>query len=238
MGSLDRLHLRWNDYEANVKSGFSELRKEEELFDITLAVGSQQIKAHKVILSACSPFFRSLIKSVPHQHPLLYLRGIQPRHLESLLCFIYNGEVNITADDLGSLLSVAEDLQIKGLTRHLKAQESGPSSSSSSSPAKRTRLDAESRIPANKHLLEDEDSLDEDERKGNHDKMEALDDPGSEDEDSLDNYSSTNDPISLVSSEYYGMYDESGLMDPESGDGSSFRAPNFSDNYIKSKEKA
>eukprot|EP00096_Caligus_rogercresseyi_P015511 TRINITY_DN7944_c0_g1_i2.p1 TRINITY_DN7944_c0_g1~~TRINITY_DN7944_c0_g1_i2.p1 ORF type:complete len:315 (+),score=67.91 TRINITY_DN7944_c0_g1_i2:121-1065(+) len=117
MDSSKFLHLRWNDYEANVKSGFSELRKEEELFDITLAAGSQQIKAHKVILSACSPFFRSLIKSVPHQHPLLYLRGIQPCHLESLLCFIYNGEVSVSQESLNGFLSVAEELQVKGLTQ-------------------------------------------------------------------------------------------------------------------------
>eukprot|EP00096_Caligus_rogercresseyi_P007693 TRINITY_DN256_c0_g1_i2.p1 TRINITY_DN256_c0_g1~~TRINITY_DN256_c0_g1_i2.p1 ORF type:complete len:412 (-),score=153.78 TRINITY_DN256_c0_g1_i2:435-1670(-) len=117
MGSCERLCLRWNDFESNIKHGFSELRQEEDFFDVTLACGSQQIKAHKVILSACSPFFRSIIKSIPHAHPLLYLRGIQFAHLESLLCFMYNGEVNVTQEDLNNFLAVAEELKIKGLTQ-------------------------------------------------------------------------------------------------------------------------
>ncbi|QQP37429.1 Broad-complex core protein isoform 6, partial [Caligus rogercresseyi] len=67
MGSLERLHLRWNDFESNIKLGFSELRQDEDFYDVTLACESKQVKAHKVILSACSPFFRSLIKDCSAQ---------------------------------------------------------------------------------------------------------------------------------------------------------------------------
>nr|ACO10878.1 Broad-complex core protein isoform 6 [Caligus rogercresseyi] len=125
MGSLERLHLRWNDFESNIKLGFSELRQDEDFYDVTLACESKQVKAHKVILSACSPFFRSLIKSVSHAHPLLYLRGIKFAHLEALLSFMYNGEVNVTQEELTEFLSIAEELKIRGLTQE------GSSSSSS-----------------------------------------------------------------------------------------------------------
>ena len=58
MGSSEKFCLRWNDFATNVSGTFRELREEEDFFDITLACEDDQIKAHKVILSACSPFFR------------------------------------------------------------------------------------------------------------------------------------------------------------------------------------
>ncbi|XP_040564831.1 uncharacterized protein [Lepeophtheirus salmonis] len=140
MGSSERLHLRWNDFESNIKLGFSELRKEEEFFDVTLACGSKQIKAHKVILSACSPFFRSIIKSVPHQHPLLYLRGIKFNYMESLLCFMYNGEVNVTQEELKNFLAVAEELKIKGLSQNQSLQSPSINEEAHLPPNKRPRI--------------------------------------------------------------------------------------------------
>ncbi|XP_040583422.1 uncharacterized protein [Lepeophtheirus salmonis] len=139
MGSTERLHIRWNDFESNIKLGLSELRQEKELFDVTLACGSKQIKAHKVILSACSPFFRSIIKSVPHEHPLLYLRGVQFHHLESLLAFIYNGEVNVTQEELDSFLAVAEELKVKGLSQNEGSTSSQSVPESHPPPIKRPR---------------------------------------------------------------------------------------------------
>ncbi|CAB4058920.1 unnamed protein product [Lepeophtheirus salmonis] len=64
---------------------------------------------------ACSSFFRSLIKSVPHEHPLLYLRGVDFNHLESVLSFMYDGEVRVEQKDLDDFLSVAQELKVGGL---------------------------------------------------------------------------------------------------------------------------
>ena len=59
MASNEKFCLRWNDFESNISVAFRELRDEKDFFDITLAVeDSHQVQAHKVILSACSPFFR------------------------------------------------------------------------------------------------------------------------------------------------------------------------------------
>ncbi|XP_040580958.1 uncharacterized protein [Lepeophtheirus salmonis] len=124
MGSSETLCLRCNEFESNIKLGFSQLRNDEDLFDVTLACGSKHIKAHKVILSACSSFFRSLIKSIPHQHPLLYLRGIDFNHLESVLCFMYNGEVRIKPHELDQFLSIAQELKVYGLMQDQSPQSS------------------------------------------------------------------------------------------------------------------
>ena len=72
MANGEKFCLRWNEFENNISSSFQELRNDKDFFDVTLACDDNQLQAHKVILSACSPFFRSVLKKNPHQHPLLY----------------------------------------------------------------------------------------------------------------------------------------------------------------------
>jgi len=116
--SSEKFCLRWNDFESNISSAFRELRDDKDFFDVTLACDDEQIQAHKVILSACSPFFRNVLRRNPHQHPLLYLKNVKYTDLQSVLNFMYHGEVNVAQEELNSFLSVAEDLKIKGLTQN------------------------------------------------------------------------------------------------------------------------
>jgi len=113
----EKFCLRWNDFENNIGMAFRELRDDKDFFDVTLACDDEQIQAHKVILSACSPFFRNILRRNPHQHPLLYLKGVKYTDLQSVLNFMYHGEVNVAQDELNSFLAVAEDLKVKGLTQ-------------------------------------------------------------------------------------------------------------------------
>jgi len=122
----EKFCLRWNDFESNISVAFRELREEKDFFDVTLACDDSQVQAHKVILSACSPFFRNILRRNPHQHPLLYLKGVKYKELLSVLNFMYQGEVNVAQEELNSFLAVAEDLRVKGLTQN----NSGTSSSS------------------------------------------------------------------------------------------------------------
>ena len=91
----EKFCLKWNDFENNISVAFRDLRDEKDFFDITLACEDSQIQAHKVILSACSPFFRNVLRNNPHQHPLIYLRGMKYRevmedirHIIDMLLFI------------------------------------------------------------------------------------------------------------------------------------------------------
>jgi len=116
--SSEKFCLRWNDFERNISSAFKDIRDEKEFFDITIACEDEQLQAHKVILSACSPFFKKVLYRNHHQHPLLYLKGVSFKDMESVLNFMYHGEVNVAQDDLNSFLQVAEDLRVKGLTQN------------------------------------------------------------------------------------------------------------------------
>jgi len=135
----DNFCLRWNDFAENVSGAFKELRTESDFFDVTLACtdsGSKTLQAHKVILSACSNFFKSTFRQQTnankHPNPYIYLRGVTYTDLTSILDFIYNGEVNVAQEDLNSFLAVAEELQIKGLTNR-DTPNSGTSNSASNS---------------------------------------------------------------------------------------------------------
>jgi len=116
-GGNEHFCLRWNDFESNISHAFREIREEKDFFDVTLACEDEQIQAHKVILSACSPFFRKILKKNPHQHPLLFLKGVKYTEIVAILNFMYHGEVNVTQDDLNTFLAVAEELKVKGLTQ-------------------------------------------------------------------------------------------------------------------------
>lgn len=141
--SADKFCLRWNDFESNVSSAFRDLRKEEDFFDVTLACEDSQMKAHKVILSACSPFFKTILRRNPHHHPLLYLKGVRSTELGNVLSFMYQGEVNVAQESLNTFLTVAEELQVKGLTQEGGQQSSikhkSVSDNSSSKPSKKPK---------------------------------------------------------------------------------------------------
>jgi len=124
--SSEKFCLRWNDFESNISVAFRELRDDKDFFDVTLACDDEQIQAHKVILSACSPFFRNILRRNPHQHPLLYLKGVKYSDIQSVLNFMYHGEVNVAQEELNSFLAVAEELRVKGLTQGPNANANKP----------------------------------------------------------------------------------------------------------------
>ena len=130
--SSEKFCLRWNDFESNISVAFRELREDKDFFDVTLACDDEQIEAHKVILSACSTFFRKVLRKNPHAHPLLYLKGVKFTDLQSVLNFMYHGEVNVAQEELNSFLAVAEELRVKGLTQ---GQQSGAPSHINSQPS-------------------------------------------------------------------------------------------------------
>ncbi|XP_046603682.1 protein abrupt-like isoform X1 [Neodiprion virginianus] len=107
--------LRWNDFHSSILSSFRHLRDEEDFVDVTLACDSSSFTAHKVVLSACSPYFRRLLKANPCQHPIVILRDVASSDMESLLRFMYHGEVHVGQEQLTAFLKTAQMLQVRGL---------------------------------------------------------------------------------------------------------------------------
>lgn len=82
---------------------------------MTLACDGHSIKAHKMVLSACSPYFKQLFVDNPCQHPIVILKDVNWPELKSMVEFMYKGEINVSQDQIGPLLKVAESLKIRGL---------------------------------------------------------------------------------------------------------------------------
>ena len=112
----EKFNLKWNDFQSVVSQSFSVLRREEDFFDVTLVSDDEiQISAHKLVLSACSGFFKSILKRNSHSHPLLYLSGVDSKSLGFVLDYIYHGEVQVYQHELDLFLDIAQKLKIKGL---------------------------------------------------------------------------------------------------------------------------
>ncbi|XP_026738697.1 broad-complex core protein isoform X1 [Trichoplusia ni] len=114
--------LRWNNYQSSITSAFENLRDDEDFVDVTLACDGKSLKAHRVVLSACSPYFRELLKSTPCKHPVIVLQDVAFTDLHALVEFIYHGEVNVHQRSLSSFLKTAEVLRVSGLTHNDNAQ--------------------------------------------------------------------------------------------------------------------
>ncbi|XP_055910249.1 broad-complex core protein isoform X1 [Eupeodes corollae] len=117
MDDTQHFCLRWNNYQSSITSAFENLRDDEDFVDVTLACDGRSIKAHRVVLSACSPYFRELLKSTPCKHPVIVLQDVNFLDLHSLVEFIYHGEVNVHQKSLSSFLKTAEVLRVSGLTQ-------------------------------------------------------------------------------------------------------------------------
>ena len=114
----EKFCLKWNDFHSNISKSFGLFRNEDYLHDVTLVSDDhQQFSAHKLVLSACSEYFKNIFQhnSKPNAHPLLCLDGISSADLNSIMDYIYNGEVQIFQENLDRFLSLAQRLELEGL---------------------------------------------------------------------------------------------------------------------------
>ena len=120
----EKFCLKWNDFNSNASRAFSLLRGEDFLQDVTL-VGDDhsQVAAHKLVLSACSEYFKNIFKNNSHSHPLLCLEGVTSKEIQNILDYIYNGEVNIFQEDLDRFIVVAQRLKLEGLIANTNTDE-------------------------------------------------------------------------------------------------------------------
>ncbi|XP_044262664.1 protein tramtrack, beta isoform-like isoform X30 [Tribolium madens] len=164
----EQFSLCWDNFHKNMSSGMNSLLENEDLVDVTLAVEGKYLKAHKMVLSVCSPYFRELFKVNPCKHPIVFMKDVSYIAMSDLLQFMYQGEVQVSQENLTTFIKTAEALQIKGLTgdgngsaecdnepEELKAADVEPPKlapasrpkkvhSTSTPPAKRPRLAPES----------------------------------------------------------------------------------------------
>ena len=130
MQTLEKFCPKWNDFKDNINTAFASLRKDSDFTDVTLACeDGHQVEAHKVILSASSPFFENILKRNIHARPLIYMRGMKSEELIAIIDFLYYGEANIYQETLDNFLILADELKLKGLTGGRSNGENHPEQS-------------------------------------------------------------------------------------------------------------
>ncbi|KAK2719759.1 protein tramtrack, alpha isoform-like isoform X1 [Artemia franciscana] len=107
--------LRWNNHSSALLSIFEQLLQTEIFTDVTLAIDGVLLKAHKLVLSACSPYFQMIFASHNSKHPIVILKDVHYQDMRALLDFMYRGEVSVDQDRLPQFLHLAETLRIRGL---------------------------------------------------------------------------------------------------------------------------
>ena len=113
----EKFGLKWNDFHSNISNSFEILRNEAFLHDVTLVSDDyQKISAHKLVLSSCSEYFKSIFKNTTnHSQMMLCLEGVNRKDINNILDYMYNGEVQILQDDIDHFLDIAQRYQLKGL---------------------------------------------------------------------------------------------------------------------------
>ncbi|XP_034234347.1 protein tramtrack, beta isoform-like [Thrips palmi] len=109
--------LRWKYHHSNLQQMFSNLLERECYTDVTLACEGKTLRAHKMVLSACSTYFDSIFSEYSEKNPIVILKDVKFMDMKSLVNFMYRGEINVQNSHLTSLLKTAEDLRIKGLAQ-------------------------------------------------------------------------------------------------------------------------
>uniref|UniRef100_A0A1B6MU69 HMG box domain-containing protein n=1 Tax=Graphocephala atropunctata TaxID=36148 RepID=A0A1B6MU69_9HEMI len=123
--SPQQFNLRWNNHTNNIIQVFAEQLTSENLVDVTISCEGQFLKAHKMVLSACSPYFQELFRIHQVPHPVIIINGMSFLDIKLVIEFMYRGEVKVQEGDLGGLLVAAETLQVKGLSNVRNKYEKG-----------------------------------------------------------------------------------------------------------------
>lgn len=111
---MEKFCLKRDNFQTN--SSLVDLRKNQNFVDVTLfGDDGQHIKAHKVILSASSDFFKDNFIIADHPNPMIFLSGFDSKLICAILDYIYEGEVTLFQDDFEAFIDCARKLKIEEL---------------------------------------------------------------------------------------------------------------------------
>lgn len=110
--------LKWVDHQRTIMSAFRTLLENGAFADCTLSAEGISVRAHKIVLSACSRYFETILAQQFDKHPIFVLKDVKFEELRAIIDYMYKGEVIVSSDQIAGLLEVAKLLQIKGLTEN------------------------------------------------------------------------------------------------------------------------
>ena len=119
---MQKVTMNWHNYSDHLRETLREMMTSTEFADVTLVTDDkQQIRAHRNILSACSPVFKNILQlNCNNTNPVIYLRGIQHSEMRSIMQFIYLGEARLNEERMTEFIMVSKNLEIKELSNEIE----------------------------------------------------------------------------------------------------------------------
>merc|ERR1739838_11401 len=156
MMSIASLLISNSDYVEAQARFYSDLLKNQELTDVTLACNGYQIGVHRTVISASSLFFRDVIKNSKHRNIFIFLKGVSKETLDSLLQFIYAGEATVPSESLERLVEVGNELKVIGLMEEDVNTEFAKNIQGGQKLSKEKKLLATNQIKKSKDKIKDD----------------------------------------------------------------------------------
>ena len=105
------------EHPRNVFEYLDKMRQRGDLCDVTLVATSCEIRAHKVVLAACSQYFESMFIgefAEPDGEPII-VEEVDDDALEALVNFAYTSRIRLTDRNIYLIFSAADLLQFSGV---------------------------------------------------------------------------------------------------------------------------
>nr|CAD7402247.1 unnamed protein product [Timema cristinae] len=117
-----------HQYASKVLRNLNFLRQNTRFCDVAIVAGGNVMKVHRAVLSASSPYFQAMFTAglLEDQKDTIELHTIAPHILNSIVEFIYSGEIHINQSIVQDLMVAADMLELKevvvGCTDFLKQE--------------------------------------------------------------------------------------------------------------------
>ncbi|XP_076053706.1 uncharacterized protein LOC143032702 [Oratosquilla oratoria] len=119
-----QLHLRWHSHGNTFTSMLAELHQGRAYTDVSLVCDGGIVRAHRAILSLCSPYLATVLEACPDTDAPLLLPDTPVLDVRFLISFIYRGQVDVPQQNISSFLATAKHLHVLGLDQGEKLMES------------------------------------------------------------------------------------------------------------------
>ena len=99
---------------ARVLSSLNSMRFQPRFCDVTLLVGDRRFPAQRFVLAAFSDYFRAMFQHDlrEHDHDQIRLNDLDADSVEKILDFCYESRIEVSQDNVESLLATARFLQV------------------------------------------------------------------------------------------------------------------------------
>ncbi|OPJ86688.1 kelch-like protein 26 isoform A [Patagioenas fasciata monilis] len=101
-------------HSTTLLQGLASLRAQAQLLDVILTINNEVFQVHKVVLAACSDYFRAMFTGGMREasQDVIELKGVSAKGLKHIIDFAYSAEVTLDLDCIQDVLGAAVFLQM------------------------------------------------------------------------------------------------------------------------------